>query len=432
LPWEAAKAQEYCIHIYPLELARTIAAQWTTAPEEEVLLPPEDALSTLLSEAYQASLLREEDRQVSCRLILIDPAELSDGTGPPDGLQVLQLVDERKLREHEIRRLSPSATFYRSLIGVRWDPRKGFLIWGVINSGSRWINATDGGRLQSPEVPNRLIIQIRGPGNLIILRGDRRIATLLTGKLQGHGFHIFEATWLVKRQDQFARWANRECFKNHIAPAAVNIDFTRALGENVTKRIISHVRHARHGGMLIVTMPGAERLVSPTGPITPKYWIRGTKATQRYRDLIFSVMRTLSAVGAEHGLESVGWKDYQELKDDRLAELDEAIFEYARFLADLMAVDGALVLTAARDLIGFGAEIHIPTIEKEVVYRALDIEGHEVVEERADDAGTRHRSAYRLARRHPECMITVVSQDGSVRYVGNANGKVIYWDVLSI
>jgi len=87
-------------------------------------------------------------------------------------------------------------------------------------------------------------------------------------------------------------------------------------------------------------------------------------------------MRTLSTVGAEHGLKSVGWKDYQELKDDRLAELDEAIFEYARFLADLMAVDGALVLTAARDLIGFGAEIHIPTIEKEAVYRALDIEGH--------------------------------------------------------
>jgi hypothetical protein len=53
-------------------------------------------------------------------------------------------------------------------------------------------------------------------------------------------------------------------------------------------------------------------------------------------------MRTLSAIGAERGLKSVGWKDYQELKDDRLAELDEAIFEYARFLADLMAVDGHL------------------------------------------------------------------------------------------
>jgi hypothetical protein len=377
-------------------------------------------------------LLREEGRPVNCRLILIAPTELSDDTGPPEGLQVLHLIDERKLREHEIRRLSPAATFYRSLIGVRWDPHEGLLLWGVINSGSRWINETDGGRLRSPEVPDRLIIHIRGPGNLVILRGARRIATLLAGKLQGHGFRIFEATWLVKRQEQFARWAGRECFKDQIAPALVNIDFTRALGENVTKRIVSHVQRAGHGGMLIITMPGAEKLVCPTGPIRPKYWIRDTKAVQRYRNLIFSVMRALSVVGAEHGLKSVGWRDYQEFKDDRLGELDEAIFEYARFLADLMAVDGALVLTAARDLIGFGAEIHIPTVEKEVVYRALDIEGREVVEERADDAGTRHRSAYRLVRAHPECMITVVSQDGSVRYVGNPDGKVIYWDVLSI
>ena len=64
--------------------------------------------------------------------------------------------------------------------------------------------------------------------------------------------------------------------------------------------------------------------------------------------------------------------------------------------------------------------------------RALDIEAEQAVPERADNAGTRHRAAYRLARDYPECMITVVSQDGSVRYVGNPNGKVTYWDILSI
>jgi DNA integrity scanning protein DisA with diadenylate cyclase activity len=115
-----------------------------------------------------------------------------------------------------------------------------------------------------------------------------------------------------------------------------------------------------------------------------------------------------------------------------LAELDEAIFEYAHLVADLVAVDGALVLTAARDIIGFGAEIHVPTRENEIVYRALDLEATQAIAERADNAGTRHRAAYRLARDHPECMITVVSQDGSVRYVGNPNGKVTYWDILSI
>jgi hypothetical protein len=69
--------------------------------------------------------------------------------------------------------------------------------------------------------------------------------------------------------------------------------------------------------------------------------------------------------------------------------------------------------------------------KRKLFCRAVDIEGHEVVEEPADDAGTRHRAAYRLARGYPECMITVVSQDGSIRFVGNSNRKVIYWDVLS-
>ena len=422
---------DYPIHTYPRDLARQIAVQWAITPDASDVLPPEEAIASLLSEAYQASLLREEGRSVICRLILIDAAQLNDSEGPPGGMQFLRLTEERTFSENEIRRLSPSATLYRSLIGIRWDPDKGFLLWGIINSGTRWINETAGGRLRSPVLPNRLIIHIRGPGNLIIFRGEERLATLLNGKLQGHGFHIFEAGWLRKRQEEFARWAIHECFKNHQSGAVVSLDFSRMLGENVTKRVISQVRHGRHGGMLIVTMPGGEKLVRASGPIRPKYWVHESKARYRYRDLIFAVMRRLSAVGTEHGLKTVGWKEYQELKDDRLAELDEAIFEFAHLLADLMAVDGALVLTAARDIIGFGAEIHVPTEQNEVIYRALDIDGQQVVEERADDGGTRHRAAYRLSRIHPECMITVVSQDGSVRYVGNQNGRVTYWDVLS-
>jgi hypothetical protein len=159
--------------------------------------------------------------------------------------------------------------------------------------------------------------------------------------------------------------------------------------------------------------------------------IKNTRASQRYRDLLFMVMRTLSQVGADHGLQTVGWKEYQELTDERLAELDEAIFEHAHFLADLMAIDGALVLTAARDVIGFGAEIHVPANENEIVYQALDIEGLKVVEQRQDEAGTRHRAAYRLSREYSECMTVVISQDGSVRYVDNRDGRVTYWDVLS-
>jgi hypothetical protein len=424
---------DYSFHSYPKELARQIAAQWdVTAVVDQ--LPPEDALASFLSEAYQASLLREEDRAVVCRLILVDPAGLGDDAGPPDGLHVLRFREQRPMHEQEIRRLSPTATFYRSLIAVRWDAKQGFLIWGIVNSGLRWINQTDGGRLRGPVVPNCLIIHIRGPGTLVALRGQNRIATLLNGKLQDYGFNIFEASWLSHLQERFGKWVLHECFKGQPHPGAtVDRDFTRILAQNVTRRVISQVRRARHGGMMILIADlNWQKLICANGPISPKYWVEDGKARRRYRELLFAVVRTLSQIGGELGLATVGWEQYQQIKDDRLAELDESIFECAHLLADLMAVDGALVLTAARDIIGFGAEIHVPTYENEVVYRALDIEGENSVPVRADDCGTRHRAAYRLTRDHPECMVTVVSQDGSVRYVGNRNGKVTFWDILSI
>jgi hypothetical protein len=118
---------DYCFHSYPRELARQIAAQWDAAGMVDQL-PPEDALTSFLSEAYQASLLREEDRAVVCRLMLVNPAELGDDAGPPNGLQVLRFREERPMHEQEIRRLSPTATFYRSLIGVRWDSKQGFSV----------------------------------------------------------------------------------------------------------------------------------------------------------------------------------------------------------------------------------------------------------------------------------------------------------------
>ncbi len=110
-------------------MAKQIVSRWGPPSDAFDTLPPEEALASFLSEAYQASLLREEDRSVICRIILIDPIELSDEAGPPNGLHVLKFREERLMHEEEIRRLSPTATFFRSLIGVRWDPGKGFVLW---------------------------------------------------------------------------------------------------------------------------------------------------------------------------------------------------------------------------------------------------------------------------------------------------------------
>jgi hypothetical protein len=51
-----------------------------------------------------------------------------------------------------------------------------------------------------------------------------------------------------------------------------------------------------------------------------------------------------------------------------------------------------------------GQKFKVPVAGNEVVYRALDLEGAELIEEHADEAGTRHRAACRLSRRHQECI----------------------------
>jgi len=58
---------DYFFHSYPKELAKQIVSRWGPASDVFDTLPPEDALASFLSEAYQASLLREEDRSIICR-----------------------------------------------------------------------------------------------------------------------------------------------------------------------------------------------------------------------------------------------------------------------------------------------------------------------------------------------------------------------------
>jgi hypothetical protein len=73
---------DYSSHTYPRELAEKIIVEWPEVTNPLDGLPPMEALVSLLSEAFQASLLREEGRPIRCRLVLINPSELSEAEGP--------------------------------------------------------------------------------------------------------------------------------------------------------------------------------------------------------------------------------------------------------------------------------------------------------------------------------------------------------------
>lgn len=127
-------------HAYPPQLARFVQSRWhtlTLTAEPSTELPAESLLEDLLSTVYQASLLREEGRAVTFRLMLCDPSELPADEGPPTGLHRLEFSEIRPCTAHELRRLAPAADFHRSVIGVRLDASGAGQIWGIVQTGTR-------------------------------------------------------------------------------------------------------------------------------------------------------------------------------------------------------------------------------------------------------------------------------------------------------
>jgi hypothetical protein len=104
------------------------------------------------------------------------------------------------------------------------------------------------------------------------------------------------------------------------------------------------------------------------------------------------------------------------------------VFELSRVLANLTAIDGALVLDKRFGVLGFGAEVsaELPTPER--VWRALDAEGRQRQAEDVENVGTRHRAAYRFVNDHPDGVAVVISQDGGVTFVANRDGDVVFWE----
>lgn len=414
-------------HAYPADLAGFVRDAWDAES------PPPAELEALLSVAYQATLLFEEDRPITFRLVLAEPSEFPEHGGPPAGVHRLCFQKPRPLTPHELRRLSPAAKFHRSLIGVRPSGGGELEIWGVLQSGPRWLASARGGRGSVPQLPpTALVVRAMGAGRLAVARGEVTLAELRGGEVTGAAMDVFQSRWLGERFTEF----RAEIAREHAAARAsadrswpdLDPSLVRRVSQQMVKRVIATIRDARHGGALLFvpTECGADVLAGRRH-LQMKYTFAADEPRRRYRTLILSVMRALSE-GAEPGASVTALAAYEVDDSPRLASLDEAIFEMSHLIAGLADVDGAVVLTKRFEVLGFGAEIAGNLPEVPVVARALDLEGTLRAREPADGVGTRHRSAYRLCGGVPEALAIVVSQDGAVRFVANVDGEVTYWE----
>ena len=429
---------------YPGDLARFVRDRWADAPGPPGVvdpLPDAAALEALFAACYQASMLREEERPVVFRAILAEPALFDPEGRPPDGLQRLEFPLPLPFDPRELRRLSVAADPQRTLIGVRQDGDGRLRIWGLINSGTRWLRDVKGGRRAGAPLPPAPVAHVDAPGSMEAYKGHELVGKLQGGRLSGSRVDLFESEWLP---GQFSRFLE-ELTERHEAArrrarelsgeewATLEPTLPHEIARRMMKRVVSVLRDARHGGTVIFVSPSenAGELPREHPYIDLRYRFADARARLGFPDLVVGILNRLAQL---HGAPErrkpglVGWREFETTTDDEIATLDEALFETAHLIAGLAAADGAVVMSKHNELLGFGGMISGRLPDAESVGRALDLEGEKVVEEGTGNVGARHRSAYRLAGALPGAVAIVVSQDGGVRFVCQREGRVTYWE----
>jgi hypothetical protein len=164
------------------------------------------------------------------------------------------------------------------------------------------------------------------------------VLTLQRGRIEGHGFLEFPRAWGEGRFLENQQLAG---------PVAAGLGWTSVQEECLVqfvlymqRRALTRSRADGHG-VLVVLVP-TERvaaLTAPGGVLRPKYRLLPTATGPRFPALVQALVRRLLALG------ELSWAHYQQSSDAELRTLTAELDRFADYIADMGAVDGALVFT---------------------------------------------------------------------------------------
>jgi hypothetical protein len=411
-------------HVYPPDLARYVEDHW---PAESPLAVSREALSEALAVAFQASLTSEEGRPTRFRLLLTPASQLPTTGAPNQGVLRLRFDHSRPLTADELRRLSPSVPFETALIGASTEAAK-LRIWGIAHSGPAWLAPTWGGRSLVPNWTHDPIVHVTGPGHLAVRCAGKLVGAIERGVLVAALMDVFDSDWLpamFAREQEEVRAEHAALQAQTSSPTLADPSLVGRVGQHMVRRAIQLIRGIGQGGMILVTDPASGATADRMPGLRLKYRFEQDEPAHRYRTLLFSILERMAVATSKT---SVGWSDFALDASPGMEKLEQAVFELSRLLANLSAIDGAVVVDKRFGLVGFGAEVSAELPAPARVWRALDIEGTQREPSDLESVGTRHRAAYRFVHDHPAGLAIVVSHDRGVSFVANRDGEVMFWE----
>jgi hypothetical protein len=355
--------------------------------------PSPDEVREACNVLYSASLLKEEGRPVRARVILAPPEAFAANAGPPDGIHAVRFTSPHPFSANEIKRLSPAASFFHSVVAVWPDRDRGFRIWLLFYHGYQLLSEWRGREFHGPRLD------------------------------------VFQSPMLSLRFLHLRRGLVQEVSECCLPPA-IGIDDYAELSHLISlqfvKRIVNLVRTSGHGGSLVMLPAGDAGIEAAARWIDCKYTAAPDAAGLRFRHLLQAILRRVGQLCPAGSTLEQSWEIFRHSHDPELDRLEEAFFELARFFSDLMQVDGALVLDQRLCVIGFGGEIRV---DRNVIQveQAHDLDGEHRSDWNVQADGTRHRSVYRLCSVEPKVIGFVISQDSQVRMIANVDESVVFW-----
>jgi len=300
-------------------------------------------------------------------------------------------------------------------------------IAGVLSLGANLARTRGGRTISRHAAPYALLVDVRDAGELHIYRGGIKLATLKSGSLQDQ--LAFSELEFLPISDALSRGV--DALRPRLAapplePTRETSDFEWTALLNTLLAVVSGLESHGHGGTLIVTAPGFEQ----TLPVRMKFGVGAQNDVLSDRFVAF--------VNARHALvEAKRELSHGNVTPDRTAELshlqdattkaEDDLAIAAEVVAQLSAIDGALLLSTDLRVVGFAAEI---VVDASRPVSAFEVSGHAqrgaawpAVE--ADSFGMRHRSALRCVAAAEQTAAFVVSQDGTVSFFWKEKDRVL-------
>ena len=420
---------------FPEDLANHVHSQLVARKEHP---PSLRVLTRLFETLYFASLKREENQPISCRVAFI--IRKRPDPHPPrrivaDRWQYFPLAHDLPFNVRNLVKLSTAVDPWGSTLAVDTDSHGKLRIWGLIDQSVHYSTYIVKEVSSGAEMPGMFQAVIHGTGEIAayktyVLLGNLKQDTLVVRQQRVFQSGPVHSKLMLSIRD-FQQRVRRK-----VGSALYNErgHWDQSLEEmwiSALCRVLISIQRYHHGGTVLISDVGSG--------LNPKYSLQ----YGRLADALFRA--------AVHSIENTSYKDeiIEEYLDteaddipvdlywdeaasgDEMEDTNDEVTGCVRFLASLSRTDGLIWLDSKLQLKAFGVEVTV----RDDPTRAFLARNTQATKTRNLDLnhfGTRHRSVLRYCAANPKSVGFVVSQDGDVRAITQFDNRVLLWDNVRI